>query len=87
MNTIGYVYALATLLAMLAYGADKVAARSGGWRISEKTLLTLSVFGGCFGAIVAMLVFRHKTRKLKFWLVNIIASIIHAMILSLLLVR
>jgi len=42
MNAIGYVYALATVLAMLAYGADKVAARSGGWRISEKTLLTVS---------------------------------------------
>lgn len=87
MPTIGYVYALATLLALLAYGADKMAARAGGWRIPEKTLLTISVFCGCFGAIAAMLIFRHKTRKPKFWFANIIACVIHAMILLYFLTR
>lgn len=35
-------------------------------RISEKMLLTVSLCGGPFGFYVAMYVFRHKTRHLRF---------------------
>ena len=35
------------------------------WRIPEKVLIGAAVFG-VFGAAAGMLVFHHKTRKLKF---------------------
>ena len=50
------------------YGYDKHAARTGRWRIPESTLLGSALIGP-FGAFGAMLLFRHKTRKLKFYLV------------------
>jgi len=52
------------------YGYDKHAARTGSWRIPESTLLGCAALGP-FGAFFAMLLFRHKTRKPKFWLVPV----------------
>jgi uncharacterized membrane protein YsdA (DUF1294 family) len=52
-------------LVMLLYGADKLKAQRGMWRIPEKVLIGAAVFG-VFGAAAGMLVFHHKTRKLKF---------------------
>ena len=55
-----------SVLAFLAFGMDKVYAKSRKWRIRESTLLTLSVLFGAVGAFFGMQVFRHKTRKLRF---------------------
>jgi len=41
--------------------------RRGGWRIPEKSLLGLTLFGGGIGGLAGMLLFRHKTRKNIFW--------------------
>ena len=54
--------------AVLLMLADKQKARSGAWRIPEKTLLTAAFLGGSIGAIAGMYLFRHKTRHLKFTL-------------------
>lgn len=65
------VYLVASLLAAVAYGIDKSAARSGAWRTPEKTLHVLALIGGWPGAVVAQQAFRHKSRKpsfrLAFW--------------------
>ena len=50
---------------MLRYGLDKRKAQRGMWRIPERVLIGAAVFG-VFGAAAGMLVFHHKTRKLKF---------------------
>ena len=50
---------------MLLYGRDKLKAQRGRWRIPERVLIGAAVFG-VFGAAAGMLVFHHKTRKLKF---------------------
>ncbi|WP_324828613.1 DUF1294 domain-containing protein [Qipengyuania zhejiangensis] len=50
-------------LAFAAFGWDKAQAESGGWRVTEKTLVTLASLGGIFGALAGRAVFRHKTRK------------------------
>jgi uncharacterized membrane protein YsdA (DUF1294 family) len=60
------LYLLLSLIAFAAYGLDKRAARRGGHRTSEQTLLTLGLLGGWPGALVAQQVFRHKTRKRSF---------------------
>lgn len=54
------------LLAFLLMGADKHKARRGCWRVRESTLLLSAAFGGSAGAVAGMLLFRHKTRHLKF---------------------
>lgn len=54
--------------ALLAYGADKAAARRGARRAPEARLLGLALLGGGPGALLGMTLFRHKTRRLRFWL-------------------
>jgi uncharacterized membrane protein YsdA (DUF1294 family) len=57
-------------VALLIFGIDKLKSKKGGWRIPESRLLLIAFFGP-FGACAGMLLFRHKTRKLKFLLVPI----------------
>ena len=49
---------------------DKQKAIHNKWRISEKILIFISIIGGSFGTIIAMYLFHHKTKKLKFKLVH-----------------
>lgn len=58
----GYV-AVINIITFAAFGVDKLKAMAEGWRISEKALLSLSVFGGASGGWIAMQIFRHKTKK------------------------
>lgn len=58
--------ALINLLAFAMYGIDKRRAIKNKWRIPEKTLLLAALFGGAMGALWAMILFHHKTRKAKF---------------------
>lgn len=53
---------LMNLLAFAAMAADKALAQKGARRISEGSLLLPAVLGGSPGAILAMYLFRHKTR-------------------------
>ena len=45
---------------------DKYLARNNLWRIPEKTLLGIAVFGGSIGCLLGMYTARHKTKHLKF---------------------
>jgi uncharacterized membrane protein YsdA (DUF1294 family) len=60
------------LLSLGAFAYDKHKAKANRWRIPERTLLFLALFGP-FGALAGMLVFRHKTRHMKFLLVPLFA--------------
>ena len=46
--------------------ADKLFAKSGAWRVPERTLLGLAAFGGSIGVWLAMYIVRHKTKHMKF---------------------
>lgn len=59
-------YLVASLVAYLAYAADKAAAGRGLRRIPESTLHLMALAGGWPGALVAQQQFRHKTVKLSF---------------------
>lgn len=59
------------IFTFLMYGIDKYNAIKHKNRISEKTLLFLCVIGGCFLGYVSMFFFHHKTRKIKFHVINI----------------
>ena len=69
------------VLAFLVYGIDKYNAVHKTYRVSEYSLFCLSVFGGFVGSLLGMRVFHHKTRKLSFWIINIISLVIWTLIL------
>jgi len=55
-----------SIICFIAYAIDKSAARSGGWRTAESTLLVLGLAGGWPGAILAQQLLRHKSNKPSF---------------------
>ena len=66
-QTVLALYLLAiNIAAFSVYGADKRKARSGRWRVPEKTLFLLALLGGSAGAWLGMKCFHHKTRKWYF---------------------
>ena len=80
-----YLFAV-NLIAFLAMGLDKRKAKKEAWRIPEQTLLSLVLIGGGIGGIAGMYVFRHKTKKPRFFigfpviLVTEIALVIYLLI-------
>jgi len=75
----GVVYAGVNGITLLTFAIDKLRARQNRWRISEATLLGLAILGP-FGALGGMVLFHHKTQKLKFLLVPACA-LLHAILL------
>lgn len=57
---------LINFLTFIIFGLDKHKSIKNKRRISEKTLWFLSLVGGSLGALLAMKMFRHKTKKLSF---------------------
>ncbi len=67
------------ILSFTIYGYDKYQAlknKKNISRISEKTLLLIALFGGIIGDITAMILFRHKIKKLSFMLKFSVAVLI-----------
>lgn len=60
--------ALINLVTFIVFGVDKLKAKKDARRISEDTLLLMCIVGGSLGGLIAMYVFRHKTRHRKFTL-------------------
>ena len=62
-----YLYLICiNIITIAVYGIDKRNAGRGKWRIRVSTLLTLAAAGGSAGALLAMHLFHHKTKKKKF---------------------
>lgn len=57
---------LINVTAFAVFGIDKRRAIKGRFRVREATLFVLSLAGGALGALVAMYIFHHKTKKLYF---------------------
>ena len=62
------------------FGYDKTQAKIGGGRVPEIVLFGAILIGGFLGGWLGMLLFNHKRRKLPFWIVLIIATVIHGFI-------
>ena len=68
------------LISFITFFIDKRKSIKNKWRIRENTLHLLSLVGGVYGSIVAMLLFRHKTKKPKFCIITTIALVINIFI-------
>ena len=73
-------YILINFIVFIIYAYDKHSASTDGWRIPEKLLIVAAIIGP-FGAYAAMCLLRHKTRKIKFYLVPVFLAIHSAGIL------
>ena len=71
-----YYLIMINIIAFIAYIVDKWLAIRNKRRISEYHLLTLSIFGGAFLGLISMYLVRHKTRKYKFLIINILSIIL-----------
>ncbi len=66
LEAAGAVLLLLNILSFCLMAADKRRARKGAWRIPEKTLfLSAACFGG-LGAVLGMILCRHKTNHWYF---------------------
>ena len=65
-KSVGMGYAALSIVCFVAYAVDKSAARSGGWRTKEDTLLLIGLAGGWPGALFAQQFLRHKSVKASF---------------------
>lgn len=54
------------ILAFALFGIDKLKSKARAWRIPERVLLLFAALFGSAGALLAMLLFRHKTKHKKF---------------------
>ena len=61
-------FALVNAVSFLLFRGDKLKAKRGEWRTPEGRLLLAALFGP-YGAYLAMLKYRHKTKHAKFLLV------------------
>lgn len=71
-----YYLLFINLVSFVVYGLDKLFAIFNMRRISERCLLLFTVLGGCFGGIIAMILFHHKTRKTKFKVLAFLSVVI-----------
>lgn len=74
-------FVIINVYVFLEYGIDKYLAKNNMYRISEKTLLLSALIGGSVGAIGGSYFFHHKTKKLKFKIINVLSCIIHIVIM------
>ena len=57
---------LINLIGFFLYGLDKAKAKRKGGRIPERTLLWVARLGGGAGCWLGMVLFRHKTKHIRF---------------------
>ena len=69
------------ILSFLLMGWDKYKAINNHGRTSEYTLFGLSLIGGSLGTLIAMYVFRHKTKKNSFRILIPIFLIINILLI------
>ncbi len=82
VGILGYLTVI-NFITFCAFAVDKLKAMTDAWRISEKTLLTLSVLGGAVGGWIAMQLCRHKTKTPVFKYGLPVMIIVHIIIIKL----
>lgn len=71
MSIMGIIFAYLAVINIFGFaifGYDKRCAVLHRWRVPEKTLFLIAVLGGSIGAYAGMKIFRHKTRRRKFYI-------------------
>ncbi len=70
------------VIVLLCYGVDKLLAKAKKWRISEQVLVLAAFLLGGLGALMGMVLFHHKTSKMKFRILIPLAMILNGVALG-----
>lgn len=62
---VGYIFCI-NIVGFFTMRMDKRRAIKSKWRIPERTLLLIAIFGGGIGSYLGMRIHRHKTKHLSF---------------------
>ena len=76
-------FMLMNLLTFALFHSDKRKAEKNAFRIPERGLLGFSACFGALGGILGMILFHHKTRKPKFFLLVPFFAIVQLIIINL----
>ena len=83
--TLIIIYFIAiNIIGFVLMGIDKRRAIKNAFRIPEATLFSVAAVGGCIGAILGMIIFRHKTKHWSFKIGLPVILLIHLAIFALL---
>ena len=76
MNFVCLYLLIINATSLIVMCIDKEHAKENFWRISERTIFTLTILGGSLGTLLGIYLFRHKTKHISFTVgVPIILSI------------
>ena len=60
-------YVAVNVVSFLLMACDKLSAKIlSNYRVSENSLLSVSLLGGAFGGLIGMMMFNHKLKKASF---------------------
>lgn len=71
------------IIELILMGLDKLLAKKNIYRIPEIVLLIIPFLGGSIGGLLGMILFRHKTKKIKFkflFTISLILNILYIII-------
>lgn len=80
---VNLLYVVMGGLSAWLYRRDKLAAIDGRWRVSERALLTVDLFGGIIGGLIAQHHFKHKKSKASFQIYTFCIVAAHVIVLTL----
>lgn len=69
-----------SIITCLLYGYDKRQAIKNRPRVPEAILYLLALFGGTPGAFLGQIIFRHKTKKLRFRIVFLVIVLLQVVV-------
>lgn len=70
-------YSAINIILFILMGVDKARAKNEGWRIPEANLFVVSLLGGAAGGFLGMYTFKHKTKKIQFYLIYGLSVLLH----------
>lgn len=79
MNWLAVIFIVWNVIVVLFYGIDKQRAKKRAWRISESGLIIPAFLFASVGAMLGMILFNHKTSKMKFRLLIPLAFVLNVL--------
>ena len=81
IDYLGLYLIIVNILSIALFFIDKELAKRNMYRISEKTLLTITIIGGALGSIIGIYTFHHKTKKKEFIITALVSLIIWGLLI------
>ena len=81
MNWTLVIFVIWNVVVAFLYGVDKLRSRRGMWRIRESALIVPAFLFANIGAMLGMIIFNHKTSKIKFRIAVPLSMVADALIL------